>query len=102
LLRYLATRDDVRIAGPTTDHLGRPGVEVRMTERYRLDTSEVEREDEFRFVFHTGTGSLLSAETLILDGPRQSPAVPPPFSETVILWLETGRVDSVGQRPSGS
>jgi hypothetical protein len=71
-------------------------VEVAETSEFPGDlTGEFTSTHEFRFVFDTGTGAILSASSVELEGPDG----PLPGPRTWALWLGSGRVDSTDERP---
>jgi hypothetical protein len=104
-LRLLATKDEVRLLGQVVDRLGRPGIAVEVPEIYAAFPPRPDVISSFvhTIVLDPTTGGVLSWEPVLVDGgdPVMYPD-PRPTSLGVRTLVETGRVNSIGQRPSGS
>jgi hypothetical protein len=100
LLRLLASKQDVRVAGPTTDRLGRPGLAVEVTETGEIRGDAVEKRRaviEHTLIFDQRTGGLLAFEAVVVEG-GEAPG-PRPLSWGHLMLLETARVGSLDERP---
>jgi hypothetical protein len=94
-LRLWATKDDVQVIGPTTDRLGRQGIGVTLTVvEYRASEPSV-------------PSGFVTTHTLVLDPQTGAPLGydryetynDQPSMRNATAWLETGRVDSIDERP---
>lgn len=100
LLRLLASKQDVRVAGPTTDRLGRPGLAVEVTEtgEIRGDAADKRRAViEHTLIFDQRTGGLLAFEAVVVEG-GEDPG-PRPRSRGHVMLLTATRVGSLDERP---
>jgi hypothetical protein len=100
LLRLLASKPDVRVVGPTTDRLGRPGLAVEVTETGEIRGDAVEKRRaviEHTLIFDQQTGGLLAFEAVVIDG-GENPG-PRPLSRGHLMLLEATRVGSLDERP---
>jgi hypothetical protein len=100
LLRLLASKQDVRVVGPTTDRLGRPGLAVEVTETGEIRGDAVEKRRaviEHTLIFDQRTGGLLAFEAVVLEG-GEDPG-PRPLSRGHLMLLEATRVGSLDERP---
>lgn len=100
LLRLLASKPDVRVVGPTTDRLGRPGLAVEVTETGEIRGDAVEKRRaviEHTLIFDQRTGGLLAFEAVVVEG-GENPG-PRPLSRGHLMLLEATRVGSLDERP---
>jgi hypothetical protein len=98
-LQLLASRKDVHVVGPTTDRLGRPGLEVSVTEsgEVRGDPVKARRTVfEHRMIFDQRTGALLAFELVVLEGGEY--AGPRPLTWTYAMVVEATRLDAISER----
>jgi hypothetical protein len=105
ILRLLATKDEIRLVGSETDHLGREGVVLAVEEAgdvsspYLDDKSPPKRVVyEHRMVFDQRTGAILEIEHFLVGG-LDLVTGPLPQSLFWVAYLEADRVDAVGERP---
>jgi hypothetical protein len=100
MLRLLASKPEVRVVGPTTDRLDRPGLAVEVTETGEIRGDAVDKRRaviEHTMIFDQQTGGLLGYEAVLLEG-GEFPG-PHPLSRGHILLLEATRVGSLEERP---
>ncbi|MCO1658273.1 hypothetical protein [Pseudonocardia humida] len=98
-LRLLDSKPEVRVVGPTTDRLGRPGPAVTVTETGEFRGDPVQGRAgvvEHELVFDQRTGGLLAHEPVLLDGGEH--AGPRPLSLGHEMLTAT-RVGSTDERP---
>jgi hypothetical protein len=100
MLRLLASKPDVRVVGPTTDRLGRPGFAVAVTETGEIRGDAVDKRRaviEHTLIFDQRTGGLLAFEAVVVEGGETSG--PRPLSWGHLMLLEATRVGSLDERP---
>ncbi len=93
LLRMLAETDGLRIESAVTDLAGREGVAIRSVPPGQEDDLTIEK----TLIVDPGTGELLGYDQTIIQGGPLPDRVPVELSR--LAWLESGRVDAVGERP---
>ena len=95
LLRLLASDPEVRVVGPSTDRLGRPGLAVAVIERGEFRGHEAGKERaviEHMMIFDQRTGAPLAHEPVLLEGGEN--AGPRPLSLGHEMLLTAARVGS--------
>jgi hypothetical protein len=100
LLRLLASKQEVRVVGPATDRLGRPGLAVEVTETGEIRGDAVVKRRaviEHTLIFDQRTGGLLAFEAVVVEG-GETPG-PRPLSWGHLMLLEATRVGSLDERP---
>jgi hypothetical protein len=100
LLRLLASDPDVRVVGPSTDRLGRPGLAVAVTETGEFRGHEPGKEHaviEHTMIFDQRTGALLAHENVLVEGGEN--AGPRPLSLGHEMVVTATRVGSTTDRP---
>ncbi|WP_232667291.1 CU044_5270 family protein [Pseudonocardia sp. TRM90224] len=96
LLRLLATEDGLTIEGPVTDRAGRPGVAVSgISEGWNpyVKTRDV-------LIIDPATGMTLGNDTFIIEAEPGALTTPLPALWSYALVLDTGRVNSMTERPN--
>ncbi len=91
MLQALAGLPDLSVKGTVTDRAGRPGVAVTTTSAY------TGLRENYTMIFDPHTGALLDYEEVTLDAGDFHVRVPATINYTV--WLHSGRVSSVDERP---
>jgi len=91
MLQTLAGLHDLTVKGSATDRAGRRGVAVAATSAYSG------RRETYTMIFDPHTGALLDYEEVTLDAGDFHVRVPATIDYTV--WLHSGRVSSVDERP---
>lgn len=91
MLQALAGLHDLAVKGSVTDRDGRRGVAVTATSAYSG------RRETYTMIFDPLTGALLDYEEVTLDAGDLRVRVPATINYTV--WLRSGRVSSVDERP---
>ena len=92
LLQVLAQQQGLAVAGKVTDRAGRVGVALSAIWR------DGERTTEHILILNPATGAPLAQERVQLAGDLRM-FVALPATESYTLWLDTGWVDSVDERP---
>ncbi|MGI8682561.1 MAG: CU044_5270 family protein [Mycobacteriales bacterium] len=91
MLQALAGLHHLSVKGNVTDRAGRPGVAVTTTSAY------TGLRENYTMIFNPHTGVLLDYEEVTLDAGDFHVRVPATIDYTV--WLRSGRVSSVDERP---
>ncbi|PZS35592.1 MAG: hypothetical protein DLM59_02800 [Pseudonocardiales bacterium] len=91
MLQALASLHDLSVKGSVTDRAGRPGVAVTTT------SAHTGLRENYTMIFDPHTGALLDYEEVTLDAGNLHVRVPATIDYTV--WLHSGRVSSVDERP---
>lgn len=92
LLQIRAGQQGLTVAGDVTDRAGRAGIALSAV---RPDS---ERTTQHILIVNPATGALLAQERVQLGGELPVP-VELPATVSYTLWLDTGYVDSVDDRP---
>ncbi len=93
LLRMLAAREGLRLTVGAEDFAGREGVAVSATEP-GVDGSPT---TEVTLILDPRTGAVLGHERTLVEGGTVPGPRPLPMGSAA--WVESGRVDALGERP---